>query len=111
MATPGWAHPSGPGPTASTIPCWGGGSLDPSGTTRPERRTRSGSSSLMTTRSKRGFSCCCIGSDPFKDRPEDDDRCNGDAREQAHEAEALRVRGEVVRVRRGQEEPQVAEHE
>src|SRR3954452_22223372 len=49
-------HQSRPGPTASTIPCWGGGSWVPGGTTRPEARTRSGSSSLMTTWSKSGRS-------------------------------------------------------
>src|ERR1700759_1240651 len=36
---------------------WGGGSSEPGGTSSPERRTRSGSSSLITTRSKRGRSC------------------------------------------------------
>ena len=45
---------------ASTIPCWGGGSWVPAGTTRPELRTRSGSSSLSTTRSKIGRSRCFI---------------------------------------------------
>src|ERR671914_1449515 len=48
------------------MPCWGGDSCSPGGSTRPERRTRSGSSSLMTTWSKRGLSCCRI---VFQDRP------------------------------------------
>ena len=41
-------------------PCCGGGSFVPGGTTRPDWRIRSGSSSLITTRSKRGRSCCRI---------------------------------------------------
>ncbi len=41
ISTPACAHQSRPGPTASTIPCSGGGSWVPGGTTRPERRTRS----------------------------------------------------------------------
>ena len=53
-------HQSSPGPTASTIPCCGGVSCSPGGSSRPERRTRSGSSSLITTWSKRGRSCCFI---------------------------------------------------
>ena len=51
---PACSHQSRPGPTASTIPCCGGGSCDPGGTSRPDARIRSGSSSLTTTRSKRG---------------------------------------------------------
>src|SRR5688572_9314776 len=43
-----------PAPTASTIPCWGGVSFVPGGTTRPELRIRSGSSSLITTWSNSG---------------------------------------------------------
>ena len=62
-----------PGPTASTIPCCGGGSCEPGGTTRPDWRTRSGSSSLITTRSKRGRSSwrmCRRGYDvPSSERP------------------------------------------
>ena len=41
---------------ASTIPCWGGGSWLPGGTTNPERRTLSWSSSLTTTWSNSGRS-------------------------------------------------------
>ena len=52
--TPACSHQSRPGPTATTIPCWGGGSRVPAGTTRPDCRTRSGSSSLITTWSKSG---------------------------------------------------------
>src|SRR3954453_17744451 len=44
----------GPPPAARTMPSFGGTSLVPSGTSRPERRMRSGSSSLMTTWSKSG---------------------------------------------------------
>ena len=58
MPTP--PHQSSPGPTASTMPCCGGVSCSPGGRSSPERRTRSGSSSLMTTWSKSGFSCCFI---------------------------------------------------
>ena len=57
ICTPAASHQSRPGPTASTMPCCGGGSCEPGGTTRPDWRTRSGSSSLITTRSKRGRSC------------------------------------------------------
>src|SRR5919198_3279274 len=56
MSTPACSHQSRPGPTARMIPCCGGGSFVPGGTTRPERRTRSGSSSFTTTWSKRGRS-------------------------------------------------------
>ena len=42
-----------PGPTASTMPCCGRRLVRARGTTRPDWRMRSGSSSLMTTRSKR----------------------------------------------------------
>ena len=31
IRTPTWSHQSRPGPTASTIPCWGGGSSEPGG--------------------------------------------------------------------------------
>src|SRR3954468_4813159 len=48
------ARSGGPSPAASTMPSFGGTSLVPSGTSRPERRIRSGSSSLMTTWSKSG---------------------------------------------------------
>ena len=58
ICTPTWGHQSRPGPTASTMPCWGGDSCSPGGSTRPERRTRSGSSSLITIWSNRGRSCC-----------------------------------------------------
>ena len=51
---PACSHQSSPGPTARTIPCCGGGSCDPGGTSSPDARIRSGSSSLTTTRSKRG---------------------------------------------------------
>src|SRR4051812_47629269 len=44
----------GPPPAARTMPSFGGTSLVPSGTSRPERRIRSGSSSLMTTWSNSG---------------------------------------------------------
>src|SRR5918999_718269 len=66
ISPPTCPHQSSPGPTASTMPCWGGDSCSPGGSTRPERRTRSGSSSLMTTWSKRGRSCCLID---YQDRP------------------------------------------
>src|SRR6202035_4496081 len=66
ISTPTWSHQSRPGPTASTIPCWGGGSSEPAGTRSPDRRTRSGSSSLITTRSKNGRSWLRIT--PFDDR-------------------------------------------
>jgi hypothetical protein len=56
IAIPTFSHQSRPGPTASTMPCWGGGSSEPGGTIRPDRRIRSGSSSLITTRSNRGRS-------------------------------------------------------
>ena len=56
MSTPADSHQSSPGPTANTIPCWGGGSSMPCGTTRPDRRMRSWSSSLTTTWSNRGRS-------------------------------------------------------
>ena len=56
IAIPTFSHQSSPGPTASTMPCCGGGSSEPGGTISPERRTRSGSSSLITTRSNRGRS-------------------------------------------------------
>src|SRR5919109_1943750 len=42
------------------MPCCGGPSCSPGGRTSPDRRTRSGSSSLITTWSKRGRSCCFI---------------------------------------------------
>ena len=58
MSTPAFSHQSRPGPTASTIPCWGGGSSVPCGTTSPDRRMRSWSSSLTTTWSNRGRSWC-----------------------------------------------------
>src|SRR5699024_9658257 len=35
IAIPACSHQSSPGPTASTIPCCGGGSWVPAGTTRP----------------------------------------------------------------------------
>src|SRR3954453_13893527 len=54
MVTPTCSHQSRPGPTASTMPSWGGGSCVPGGTSRPLWRKRSGSSSLTTTRSNRG---------------------------------------------------------
>src|SRR6476646_4101527 len=44
----------GPSPTASTIPSFGGKSCVPCGTSRPDLRMRSGSSSLITTWSKSG---------------------------------------------------------
>src|SRR3712207_876244 len=44
----------GPSPTARTIPSFGGTSCVPCGTSRPDLRIRSGSSSLITTWSKRG---------------------------------------------------------
>src|SRR6185312_5644023 len=66
IRTPTWSHQSRPGPTASTMPCWGGGSSEPAGTSSPERRIRSGSSSLMTTRSNNGRSWLRIT--PFDDR-------------------------------------------
>src|SRR5919201_1455117 len=52
--TPADSHQSTTCPTARTMPCCGGGSFVPGGTSRPELRMRSGSSSLMTTRSKSG---------------------------------------------------------
>src|SRR3954466_9012409 len=44
----------GPSPAASTMPSLGGRSLEPCGTSRPDLRIRSGSSSLITTWSKSG---------------------------------------------------------
>lgn len=58
ISTPAPAHQSSPGPTASTMPCSGGGSCVPGGTTSPERRTRSWSSSLITIWSNSGRSWC-----------------------------------------------------
>src|SRR4051794_28129742 len=67
MSTPADSHQSSPGPTASTMPCWGGGSSIPCGTTRPDRRIRSWSSSLRTTWSNRGRSWCLTVSTGSRD--------------------------------------------
>src|SRR5215217_8258330 len=56
IETPTCSHQSSPGPTARMIPCCGGGSCVPGGTTRPDRRIRSWSSSLTTTWSNSGRS-------------------------------------------------------
>src|SRR3954453_17296565 len=58
MSTPAPSHQSSPGPTASTMPCWGGGSSMPCGTTRPDRRIRSWPRSLRTTWPNSGLSWC-----------------------------------------------------
>src|SRR4051794_712077 len=51
----------GPSPTASTMPSFGGRSCVPCGTSSPDLRMRSGSSSLITTWSNSGRRTSGIG--------------------------------------------------